>query len=474
MDAVRRPAVTGQDVTAVADRPAATRHPDPVSGHAASNGRSAWNAPDWHSRAAPGESPQVEVSVVMPCLNEEASVGDCVRAARAGLSRLGLAGEVVVVDNDSTDSSAARAAAAGARVVAERRRGYGNAYLTGFAAARGRIIVMGDADSSYDFTAIDALVTPLLRGEADYVLGSRLGGQILPGAMPWLHRYIGNPVLTAILNRLFGVRASDAHSGMRAFTLDAYARMALRSEGMELASEIVVAAARAELRCAEVPITYHPRVGASKLDSVRDGWRHLRFMLLLAPRHLFVLPGLLLLGLGLLGQASLLVAAATDPARVAGGPGVHGAWEPYGYYGTLLCLVAALVGGQLVLLGAFADAHHGRVGWRMPGQRPPRLVRWPLTPGRGGFLGSTLFTAGLVAAVVLGFLIAATTSGQDPTGVARVTAPWPGWSPRLGAPAALPAVGLALTAAVLGLQGMLGTLYLRLAATATATGAATR
>ncbi|MDT3438014.1 MULTISPECIES: glycosyltransferase family 2 protein [unclassified Pseudofrankia] len=460
-------------ITAVADRRAAAGHPGSPGGHASGNGHPSRAGSSRHGRgAARDTSTRVEVSVVMPCLNEEESVGDCVRAARAGLSRLGLPGEVVVVDNGSTDSSAARAAAAGARVVAERRRGYGNAYLTGFAAARGRLIVMGDADSSYDFTAIDALVTPLLRGEADYVLGSRLGGQILPGAMPWLHRYVGNPVLTAILNRLFGVRASDAHSGMRAFTRDAYARMALRSEGMELASEIVVAAARAELRCLEIPITYHPRVGASKLDSVRDGWRHLRFMLLLAPRHLFVLPGLLLLGLGLLGQASLLVAAVTDPARVTGGPGVHGAWEPYGWYGTLLCVLAALVGGQLVLLGAFADAHHGRVGWRMPGQRPPRLVRWPLAPGRGGYLGSTLFATGLLAALVLGVLVVTATTGHDATGMARVTAPWPGWSPRLGAPAALPAAGLALTAAALGLQGMLGTFYLRLVATAT--GAAAR
>ncbi|WP_235609061.1 glycosyltransferase family 2 protein, partial [Frankia casuarinae] len=207
----------------------------------------------------------VEVSVVMPCLNEQESVGVCVRKALAGLATAGAAGEVVVVDNGSTDRSADVAAAAGARVVRETRRGYGNAYLAGFAAARGRLIVMGDADDSYDFSDLGVLLAPLRAGRADYVLGSRFAGEILPGAMPWLHRYVGNPVLTGILNRLFDVRSSDAHSGMRAFSREAYLRMQLRCEGMELASELVIAAGRAELRIEEVPITYHPRVGASKL-----------------------------------------------------------------------------------------------------------------------------------------------------------------------------------------------------------------
>ncbi|WP_311447206.1 glycosyltransferase family 2 protein, partial [Frankia nepalensis] len=437
------------------------------------NGAQASGAQATHDRAGDrpaatvpaGEAPVgpsgVEVSVVMPCLNEEASVADCVRAARAGLARLGLPGEVLVVDNGSTDASAAVAAAAGARVVSEWRRGYGNAYLAGFAAARGRLVVMGDADSSYDFTTIDALVAPLLRGEADYVLGSRLGGRILPGAMPWLHRYVGNPVLTAILNRLFGVRASDAHSGMRAFTREGCARMALRSEGMELASEIVIAAARVGLRCVEVPITYHPRVGASKLDSLRDGWRHLRFMLLLAPRHVFVLPGLALLALGLLAQAALLVVGASDPTRTAGA----GSW--YGGYGTLLAALAAVAGGMLVLLGVFADAHHGRVGWRMARQRPPRLVRWALAPDRGGYVGGALLVGGIAAAAALGALV---TTAIDPAAVPAMPRPrarWFDWSDRLGAPAALPAAALAVTVAALGLQGILGTLHLRLVTAAT-------
>lgn len=220
----------------------------------------------------------MDVSVVMPCLNEEASVGLCVQRAWEGLARTGLHGEIIVCDNGSTDGSVEVAQLAGARVVHQPRRGYGIAYLTGMDEARGWVIVMGDSDCSYDFLEIDQLVNPLLDGY-EYVLGSRFAGAIQPGAMPWLHRYVGNPVLTGILNHLFGLHTTDAHSGMRAFTRDGYRRMNLRSEGMELASEIVIAGARSGLRIIEVPITYHPRVGASKLHPWRDGWRHLRFML---------------------------------------------------------------------------------------------------------------------------------------------------------------------------------------------------
>jgi glycosyltransferase involved in cell wall biosynthesis len=170
-------------------------------------------------------------------------------------------------------------------VVREPRRGYGHAYLAGFAAARGRYLVMGDSDCSYDFGELPRLVAPLRADGADYVLGSRFAGEILPGAMPWTHRHIGNPVLTGILNRLFGLRTSDAHSGMRAFTRAAYERMAPRHGGMELASELVVAAAATRLRVEEVPITYRPREGISKLRSLRDAGRHLRFMLSYAVRH---------------------------------------------------------------------------------------------------------------------------------------------------------------------------------------------
>ncbi len=252
----------------------------------------------------------------MPCLNEERSVGICVTKALAGLAACGMVGEVVVCDNGSSDNSIEVARSAGARVVSERARGYGNAYLTGFVAATGRIIVMGDSDDSYDFTQLGALVNKINEGY-DYVLGSRFGGEIRQGAMSWSHRYIGNPVLTGVLNRFFGLKSSDADSGMRAFTREALDRMALRCEGMEFASEIVVKAARAHLRVAEVPITYHPRIGESKLNTLKDGWRHLRFLLLLSPVYLFLLPGMLMLILGITGQAVILGMGSGDANTIA-------------------------------------------------------------------------------------------------------------------------------------------------------------
>jgi hypothetical protein len=318
---------------------------------------SATGAVDLSAQESPQAAP--DISVVMPCLNEAASVGTCIEKAWVGIRRTGLTGEVVISDNGSTDGSIEVAAAAAARVVSQPARGYGNAYLKGFSEARGRYIIMGDSDGSYDFTQIDRLVAPLREGY-DYVLGSRFAGNILKGAMPWHHRYIGNPVLTGVLNRLFKVDSSDAHSGMRAFTADAYRRMALRSQGMELASEIVINAAKAGLRGTEVPITYHPREGESKLNSMRDGWRHLRFMLLLSPNWLFVGPGIAMFVLGLVGQALLLP-----------GPLNLGFHELDVHFSVLFALLAIL-GYQTLLFGVFArtcrppdvDRPHDRLqGW---------------------------------------------------------------------------------------------------------------
>lgn len=228
----------------------------------------------------PGPTAAVDsetISIVMPCLNEEKAIAQCIAWAREGLDRAGLSGEIIVADNGSTDRSVEIACAAGARIVHQPHRGYGNAYHKGFAASTGTFIVMGDADATYDFRDIDRLIAPL-RGGYDYVLGSRFRGTILAGAMPWTHRYVGNPLLTFVLNALYGLKSSDAHSGLRAFTRDAYLRMGLTSPGMEFASELVIKAAQNKLRVAEVPITYYPRAGASKLNALRDGWRHLRFM----------------------------------------------------------------------------------------------------------------------------------------------------------------------------------------------------
>ena len=317
----------------------------------------------------------------MPCLNEAGSVGTCIEKAWEGIRRTGLTGEVVISDNGSTDGSVEVATKAGARVVNQPLRGYGNAYLKGFAEARGRYIIMGDSDGSYDFTQLDRLIEPLQEGY-DYVLGSRFAGKILKGAMPWTHRYIGNPVLTAVLNRLFKVDSSDAHSGMRAFTADAYRQMQLQSAGMELASEIVINAAKAGLRGTEVPITYHPREGESKLQSMRDGWRHLRFMLLLSPNWLFTGPGIAMFVLGLLGQCLLL----PGPLNL----GFHALDD---HFSVLFALVAIL-GYQTLLFGVFARTC-------LPGDRGSgdRLQGWferNYSLERGLVGGGLLFLIGFV------------------------------------------------------------------------------
>jgi glycosyltransferase involved in cell wall biosynthesis len=240
----------------------------------------------------------LEVSVVIPCLNEADSIEACVTAARKALSEGGYTGEVVVVDNGSTDGSGALAEAAGARVVLEPRRGYGRAYLAGLTAARGRYIVMLDADMTYDAGELPRFVKELDDG-GDIVLGDRMKG-IQPGAMPWLHRRIGNPVLTGLLNQFFGTEVNDAHCGMRALRREVLPRLGLRTTGMELASEMVIRAAKAGLDIRQFPIEYHPRHGKSKLSTWSDGWRHLRYLLVHSPRHLFLVPGAVMVGLGVL------------------------------------------------------------------------------------------------------------------------------------------------------------------------------
>jgi glycosyltransferase involved in cell wall biosynthesis len=241
------------------------------------------------------------VSVVIPCLNEAENIEHCVSAAFAVLGEHALSGEVIVVDNGSEDGSAELAEAAGATVVREPRRGYGRAYLAGFEAASGDYIVMIDADRTYDFREIPRFVAELDAG-GELVMGNRMDN-IEPGAMPWLNRYVGNPVLSGFLKLLYRTKVRDAHCGMRAVRRDALDRLDLRSEGMELASEMVIRAAKANLDVREFPIALHQRGGESKLKPFNDGWRHLRLILLYHPTFLFMLPGLLT---ALLGAASML------------------------------------------------------------------------------------------------------------------------------------------------------------------------
>jgi hypothetical protein len=285
-----------------------------------------------------------EISVVIPCLNEAAAIGTVVDDAWAGIERSGRSGEVVVVDNDSEDGSGEVAAAHGATVVVERRRGYGSAYLTGLDHARGGYVVMADADGTYPLRGLGAFADRLEAGD-DLVIGSRFKGTIHSGAMPSLNRFVGNPILTGLLNVLFGVKVSDAHCGMRALRHDALPTLDLHATGMEFASEMVFKAYRRGLRVSEIPIDYFPRTGESKLNRFGDAWRHVRFMLLYSPSWLFFLPGAALIGLGLLG----MVVLAGGPVDVLGRR-----WQIH----TMLALVAlTLIGAQLVQLWVFARTY---------------------------------------------------------------------------------------------------------------------
>jgi glycosyltransferase involved in cell wall biosynthesis len=241
--------------------------------------------------------PACHVSVVIPCLDEAETIADCVAAAREVLAQNGLTGEVIVVDNGSTDGSGDLARAAGARVIEERRRGYGSAYLAGLAAARGDYVIMVDADLTYDFREIPRFVDELKDG-AELVVGNRFGG-VQPGAMSRISR-VGNPVLSGFLNVLYRTNVHDAHCGMRALRRGVLPVLNLRTVGMEFASEMVIRATKERLDVREIPIELHPRVGESKLSPFRDGWRHLRVILVYNPTFLFLLPGALMLAAGTL------------------------------------------------------------------------------------------------------------------------------------------------------------------------------
>ncbi|HTA35484.1 MAG TPA: glycosyltransferase family 2 protein [Solirubrobacteraceae bacterium] len=327
------------------------------------------------------------VSVVIPCLNEAGNIEECVRSALQALRGMDVSGEVVVADNDSEDDSARIAEQAGARVVVEQRRGYGSAYLAGFAASRGRYIVMADADLTYDFNEIPRFVDELEKG-AEMVIGDRMDN-IQPGAMPWLHRYIGNPILTGLLNVFFRTGISDAHCGMRALRRDVLPRLDLRTTGMEFASEMVIRASKEHLQIAEFPIEYRPRGGESKLSSFRDGWRHLRFLLVHSPNHLFIVPGAILAGVG-----TLIV------VLVGAGLSFFGrAWGVHAIIGGALLMI---VGTQVLALGLCAHAY----GTYFMGERDPWFdrMRSRYRLEHGLLLGG-LFT---VIGIAMGAVIVAT------------------------------------------------------------------
>ncbi|MCX8156837.1 MAG: glycosyltransferase family 2 protein [Verrucomicrobiae bacterium] len=307
---------------------------------------------------------QPEVSLIMPCLNEAKTLGHCIRKAQAALARHGLAGEIIVGDNGSTDGSQDIARNLGARVVDVPTRGYGAALMGAMAAARGRYVIMADSDDSYDWSAIWPFVEKLREGY-DLVMGNRFSGGIQPGAMPWLNRYLGNPVLTGLGRLFFKAPARDFHCGMRGFTREAAERMALRTTGMEFASEMVVKAALLGLKITEVPVTLSPdgRGRPPHLRRWRDGWRHLRFMLLYSPRWLFLIPGALLMLLGVLLMAWLLP-----------GPRTVGS-VTFDVHTLLYAAMMVLMGYQAVLFAVFTKVFAISEGLLPPDARLEKLYR---------------------------------------------------------------------------------------------------
>lgn len=323
-----------------------------------------------------GAGERCELTILMPCLNEARTLGVCVAKARAFLDQSGVHGEILVADNGSTDGSQALAIELGARVVQVPERGYGAALRTGIVAAHGRFVVMGDSDDSYDFSALGLFVEQLRAGH-DLVVGNRFRGGIADGAMPLLHRYLGNPVLSFLGRRLFGGPLRDFHCGLRGFRRDAMLSLHLVTPGMEFASEMIVKSLQARLRVTEVPVTLSKdgRDRPPHLNTWRDGWRHLRYLMLYAPRWLFLYPGLVVFMLGLL---QLALANAVHPG--------HTAW-PLGIHTQLFAAAAMVLGYQTLLfaMGAVLARHFARLDTPHPRERwAIGLASGPALPLWGG------------------------------------------------------------------------------------------
>lgn len=330
----------------------------------------------------------VELSILMPCLNEAETLSTCVRKAQGFLERAGIDGEVLIADNGSTDGSPELAASLGARVVEVPIRGYGAALNAGIKAAQGRFVIMGDADDSYDFSSLDEFVARLRAGD-DLVMGNRFEGGILPGAMPPLHKYLGNPVLSGIGRLFFRAPIGDFHCGLRGIRRDAAVGLDLRTTGMEFASEMVVKATLYDLRISEVPIVLHPdgRSRPPHLRSWRDGWRHLRFLLIFSPRWVFWYPGLVVTTLAALFSLALVIGPIeVGPIRL--GVGAH-----------FVVAVATMVGYQAVIFAVLSKVYGQLAGFRPADDRFNRLFR-RIRLETGLVAGLVMAIAGIALGVV--------------------------------------------------------------------------
>jgi len=339
--------------------------------------------------------PLIDVSIVMPCLNEATCIAACIANAEEALrliaERFGLGGEIVIADNGSTDGSQEIATALGARVVPVATRGYGAALIGGGHGARGQYIVFGDADGSYDFRESVAMIGQLMDG-ADLCMGSRFRGGIEKGAMPWKNRYIGNPILTGIVNLVYRPGISDAHCGLRAVTAETFARLGLSGSGMEFASEMVIKAALQRRRIVEVPATLSRdlRTRAPHLRPWRDGWRHLRYLFMLSPTASFIVPGIFAASLSLVILATALIHALA-PALVPG---------TFGNYWQIGASAIGAIGHQTLILGLAAHLYGVRDGYRPAGRHAGVLARFVSL--------ETMLLSGMVSMLIGGGVLAAT------------------------------------------------------------------
>ncbi|MBN2120765.1 MAG: glycosyltransferase family 2 protein [Candidatus Omnitrophica bacterium] len=325
--------------------------------------------------------PDIEVSLVLPCLNEEEGIRVCIEKAKKVFSEQNIEAEIVVVDNGSTDKSPQIASELGARVISQPVRGYGAAYIEGLRQAKGKYIIIADADDTYDLGEIPKFLKFLRQGY-EFVIGDRFKGKMYDKSMPWANRYIGNPILSGLCRLFFGVRFSDIHCGMRGFTKEAYQKMNLKCLGMEFATEMVMEALQKKLRQTEIPIDYYPRKGDSKLRRLPDAWRHMRFMFIFCPTWLYFSPGLFIAGFGLLVLTLIL----QGPFLFLGRE-----WDIHMMvFGSLL----SILGWYILNLGVYAKTFAARQGY-LPYDPIMRFLSEKFKLELGILIGAIIFAIGL-------------------------------------------------------------------------------